>query len=383
MPTEADLKATQRKSALQKQRRSQKRSEIASLKMLVGQLEAKRQTLAEGYDPTAALSWKQVSKAMQDELSPIQHENVKLKRQRQALLNFIVTMTKWISAVKDITRGPGSILHSASNMSLHLITLSALNPDCRRHGLDWLTQILYQNTNSFIDSYAMEAQPPNYVYGNFHVDVSDPKNVQHVFQAQVDIPYDMDNVVDPVRVHVVDRLSAHDFYTKTVTAIDPEIVQRVSPFMTYKRRVSEDASGESWAVNVLYREFHDPDRVTFVGQTVEDDKFEKFAYSKRKSITWVVVTRVAPSTTRVTFMSLSSLEYTEQGFLSLENQARNYGLQLDGNDPSIAEIYASRLKVVGDPGVATYTAYLNDVVEATKERANVQDHEDLLNLFLQ
>ncbi|CAK4773055.1 unnamed protein product [Aphanomyces euteiches] len=314
--------------------------------MLVGQLEAKRQTLAEGYDPTAALSWKQVSKAMQDELSPIQHENVKLKRQRQALLNFIVTMTKWISAVKDIT-------------------------------------ILYQNTNSFIDSYAMEAQPPNYVYGNFHVDVSDPKNVQHVFQAQVDIPYDMDNVVDPVRVHVVDRLSAHDFYTKTVTAIDPEIVQRVSPFMTYKRRVSEDASGESWAVNVLYREFHDPDRVTFVGQTVEDDKFEKFAYSKRKSITWVVVTRVAPSTTRVTFMSLSSLEYTEQGFLSLENQARNYGLQLDGNDPSIAEIYASRLKVVGDPGVATYTAYLNDVVEATKERANVQDHEDLLNLFLQ
>ncbi|KAH9146589.1 hypothetical protein AeRB84_009541, partial [Aphanomyces euteiches] len=206
---------------------------------------------------------------------------------------------------------------------------------------------------------------------------------QHVFQAQVDIPYDLDNVVDPVRVHVVDRLSAHDFYTKTVTAIDPEIVQRVSPFMTYKRRVSEDASGESWAVNVLYREFHDPDRVTFVGQTVEDDKFEKFAYSKRESITWVVVTRVAPSTTRVTFMSLSSLEYTEQGFLSLENQARNYGLQLDGNDPSIAEIYASRLKVVGDPGVATYTAYLNDVVEATKERANVQDHEDLLNLFLQ
>ncbi|KAG9404602.1 hypothetical protein AC1031_004804 [Aphanomyces cochlioides] len=382
MSSDAAQRALQRKSELQRQRRTQIRSEIASLQKLARKLEAKRDALSEEHDATAPLSWKQVAKAMQDELSPIEHENVKLKRQRQAMLNVITTMTKWISAAKDITRGPGSILHSASNMSLHLVTLSALNPDCRRHGLDWLTQILYQNTNAFLMRYAMEAQPPNCVYGDFHVDVSDLKNVQHVFQAQVDIPYDMDNVVDPVRVHVVDRLSALDVYAKSVTAIDPEIVQRVSPLMTYKRRVSQSGVA-TWAMNVLYREFQEPNRVTFVGQSVEDDKFEKVPFSKRKSMTWVVVTRLGPSMTRVTFMSLSSLEYNDNKFRSLEDQARRYGFQLDGNDPMIAEKYASSLKVVGDPGVATYTAYLANVVQASKEREKAKDQEDLLSLFLQ
>ncbi|CAK4637051.1 unnamed protein product [Aphanomyces euteiches] len=345
MSSDAAQRALQRKSELQRQRRTQIRSEIASLQKLARKLEAKRDVLSEEHDATAPLSWKQVAKAMQEELSPVEHENVKLKRQRQAMLNVITTMTKWISAAKDIT-------------------------------------ILFQNTNAFLMRYAMEAQPPNCVYGDFHVDVSDLKNVQHIFQAQVDIPYDMDTVVDPVRVHVVGRLSALDVYAKSVTPIDPEIVQRVSPLMTYQRRVSQTGAA-TWAMNVLYREFQEPNRVTFVGQSVEDDKFEKVPFSKRKSMTWVVVTRLGPSMTRVTFMSLSSLEYNDNKFRSLEDQARSYGFHLDGNDPMIAEKYASSLKVVGDPGVATYTAYLANVVQASKEREKAKDQEDFLSLFLQ
>ncbi|CAK4700287.1 hypothetical protein LEN26_020009 [Aphanomyces euteiches] len=316
------------------------------------------------------LSWKQVAKALQEEFASVQHENVKLKRQKQAMLNLIVTMSKWIASGQDISRGPGAILHSASNLSLHRVTLLVSNPDSRRHGLDWLTQILYQNTDAFLERYAMPSQPSNSVYGDFLVDVSDLNNVQHVFQAQVEIPLDMDHVVDPVRLHLVNNLNAVDTY----------IVHRVSPLMTYIRRYAENEIGEQYAMNVLYREIPEPDRVTFVGQTVEDDKFERFSYSRRKSITWVVVARVTPSSTRVTLLSLSSLEYTDSGFLSLQAQAKNHGIELDPNDPRKAEQYAARCQIVGAAGVSQYTTYLSNVVKASIEQGNAP--RDPLSMYL-
>ncbi|KAG9404610.1 hypothetical protein AC1031_004809 [Aphanomyces cochlioides] len=133
-------------------------------------------------------------------------------------------------------------------------------------------------------------------------------------------------------------------------------------------------------MNVLYREIPEPDRVTFVGQTVEDDKFERFSYSRRKSITWVVVARVGPSSTRVTFLSLSSLEYTDSGFLSLEAQAKNHGIELDSNDPRRAEQYAARCQIVGAAGVSQYTTYLSNVVKASIEQGN--SPKDPLSMFL-
>ncbi|CAK4773063.1 unnamed protein product [Aphanomyces euteiches] len=285
------------------------------------------------------LSWKQVAKALQEEFASVQHENVKLKRQKQAMLNLIVTMSKWIASGQDISRGPGAILHSASNLSLHRVTLLVSNPDSRRHGLDWLTQILYQNTDAFLERYAMPSQPSNSVYGDFLVDVSDLNNVQHVFQAQVEIPLDMDHVVDPVRLHLVNNLNAVDTY----------IVHRVSPLMTYIRRYAENEIGEQYAMNVLYREIPEPDRVTFVGQTVEDD-------------------------------NLSSLEYTDSGFLSLQAQAKNHGIELDPNDPRKAEQYAARCQIVGAAGVSQYTTYLSNVVKASIEQGNAP--RDPLSMYL-
>ncbi|KAG9404591.1 hypothetical protein AC1031_004793 [Aphanomyces cochlioides] len=109
-------------------------------------------------------------------------------------------------------------------------------------------------------------------------------DVQFVWRFQVDIPKQMEDVVEAVRQKVVTRLNNTDMYNLGTSLIDPEIVSRISPRMTYVRRDPE-FSGRNGS-NILYREFQDgADRTVFVGQNLYDDKFESSEY-RSKSMTW-------------------------------------------------------------------------------------------------
>ncbi|CAK4731212.1 unnamed protein product [Aphanomyces euteiches] len=93
----------------------------------------------------------------------------------------------------------------------------------------------------------------------YHTDMTNMDDVQFIWRFQVDIPKQMDDVVEAVRQKVVTRLNNTDMYNLGTSLIDPE---------------SHFPNNDDGA-----------DRTVFVGQSVYDDKFESPQY-RNKSMTW-------------------------------------------------------------------------------------------------
>ncbi|KAH9069250.1 hypothetical protein Ae201684P_004939 [Aphanomyces euteiches] len=289
-------------------------------------------------------------------------------------------MTKWIASAKGVTRGPHTLPYTASHLNGHRVTLSA-DPLCRQHGLDWLTQILYHNTEALLRRYEFWPEMSTDVQCTYHTDMTNMDDVQFIWRFQVDIPKQMDDVVEAVRQKVVTRLNNTDMYNLGTSLIDPEIVSRISPIMTYVRR-NPEFSGRNGS-SILYREFQDgADRTVFVGQSVYDDKFESPQY-RNKSMTWVQLTRVTPSWTRVSILSVSSLIFTNDGFLPLPEQARLFNVALDPLEAKQEASFATGMQPCARNTTVAWLGYLNDtirMVHAKKTKPTIHDFFDDVSL---
>ncbi|CAK4099329.1 unnamed protein product, partial [Aphanomyces euteiches] len=148
--------------------------------------------------------------------------NTRLKLlEHSKLIKVISTMTKWIASAKGVTRGPHTLPYTASHLNGHRVTLSA-DPLCRQHGLDWLTQILYHNTEALLRRYEFWPEMSTDVQCTYHTDMTNMDDVQFIWRFQVDIPKQMDDVVEAVRQKVVTRLNNTDMYNLGTSLIDPE-----------------------------------------------------------------------------------------------------------------------------------------------------------------
>ncbi|CAK4431873.1 unnamed protein product, partial [Aphanomyces euteiches] len=281
-----------RRTILQRERREREKNEVYKLKVLIARLENERRQWAKKSSHKHLLSWDQVAIALHEDTYTALNDNSRLRQQRQRLLNVITGMSKWIASAKGISRGP------------HTFTIQRVK--FKQHGLDWLTQLLYHNTEALLHRYDFWSRVSTETQCDFHTDMSNMNDIQLVWRFQVDIPAELEAVVDPVRTCVVNRLRSIDIWDGSTSYIDPEIVSRVSPTMTYIRRIAHTKGG-SQPSNILYREYNeDANRTVFVGQNLHDDKFE-IKPVRNKGMTWVVATRLGISWTLVSILSVSSL----------------------------------------------------------------------------
>ncbi|KAG9404589.1 hypothetical protein AC1031_004792 [Aphanomyces cochlioides] len=280
---EIKLKRQARRTELQRERRGRERIEIKKLKQFAEQLEKKRRQWSRKNTSDQPLSWEDVATSLKEATQDAQDENAKLKEEQRKLVQVISGMTKWIASAKGIMRGPHTLPYTASHLNLHRVTLNAADPICRQHGLDWLTQILYHNTEALLRRYVFWPEISTDVQCSYHTDMSNIDDVQCVWRFQVDIPKAMEGVVDAVRQKVVNRLNNTNMWDLSSSLIDPELVSRISPTMTYVRRHPQSSTQNG--SNILYQEFQDgTDRTVFVGQNIYDDKFESPA-KRSKSMT--------------------------------------------------------------------------------------------------
>ncbi|KAH9113469.1 hypothetical protein AeMF1_012336 [Aphanomyces euteiches] len=371
-------KKQSRRTRLQRERRERERRELLELRDCVAQLREERDERLQAMAANIGiLSWEQVFMALQVDANDAIDENMTLKHKLERMKRVVDGMTKWVASTKTINRGPHTLPYSASHLNLHHVSLTVSDPSCRQHGLDWMTQLLFHNTTALLQRYKFWPNVSTDVQCEYHTDMTNMDDIQLVWRFQVDIPMVMEAVVDPVRCHVVNRLNSTDLWNCSTTAIDPEIVHQISSQMTYVRRIMQHTPtfDESTSCNILYREFNeDTNRTVFVGQTLDDEKFEKREV-RSKCMTWVVITRLSPSWTRVSILSLSSLYFTDDGFLPLERQAEDFRLTLGPLEHEQEEAFAREIEPICQFTTAAWLNYMNNAVCAAVT-ADTQKNDD-------
>ncbi|CAK4634030.1 unnamed protein product [Aphanomyces euteiches] len=325
-----------RRTILQRERREREKNEVYKLKVLIARLENERRKWAKKSSHKHLLSWDQVAIALHEDTYTALNDNSRLRQQRQRLLNVITGMSKWIASAKGISRGPHTLPYSASNLSLHHVTLTASDPLCRQHGLDWLTQLLYHNTEALLHRYDFWSRVSTETQCDFHTDMS--------------------NI-------------SIDIWDGSTSYIGPEIVSRVSPTMTYIRRIAHTKGG-SQPSNILHREYNeDANRTVFVGQNLHDDKFE-IKPVRNKGMTWVVATRLGTSWTLVSILSVSSLYFNDKGFLPLTEQASRMGLALRPSQVRHEASFVQQTQMACNQISGAWLDYLKDAVRTVQTNAN-------------
>ncbi|RHY29994.1 hypothetical protein DYB32_004758 [Aphanomyces invadans] len=334
-----------RKVERQRLRRDAEKQTIAMLQHTVVKLMETRDALISS-QPIGALTWHDVAAALDDDVAETRHENQRLKRRQQQLFDVITGMQRWVDTVGRIQRVPLPLDSAANNLGMKGITLSS-NAACRMHGIDWLTQLLFHNTDAMLQKYKMWPTTSSYVQADAFVDVSNVDDIQHVWRFQVDLPVSIAIALPLVRQHVVSRLNSVDISSANVDFIDPELVKAVANDVTYVRRVYKRATSDDFA-NILYREFQ--------GNGRTDDGWISVVMFR------IVVTAWSPGTTRVSLLSLTSSYFSRAGGqLPIKDQAKRMGIPPHVDAASYAHVVSTKRM----PGVTeVWTGYLNNVARA-------------------
>ncbi|OQR87048.1 hypothetical protein ACHHYP_09582 [Achlya hypogyna] len=304
----------------------QKKSEIEQLRQLAESLE---RDLAARHGTVAALSWKDVSLGLQEECQLALSSNRLLRQQKAAYTEFVKLLARSMDAPPGL---PQSVRSELPIFALRKLALLA-TPECRQIGFDWLTHLVFQNTDWILERYPFTDAPDEFV-----VDHSNPDCLQYVWRNQrlvADTPFEV--VVDAVQQHVVAKISMTGLTDEQqavshmrTRALDPEMLRGTT--ITYACATFHDdppANGSK----LLFRRYFGRDRFVAVGQTIpEDEALPSTRALHRKSIYWCVAYR-AGSAARVRTVLLSSHSCTLDGrCVSLRDEARAWGCDADGPD---------------------------------------------------
>ncbi|KAF0694281.1 Aste57867_14829 [Aphanomyces stellatus] len=290
--------------------------------------------------PRATLmSWKETAAALRDETSLHVHNNRVLKKRLREFHTLARLMQSWVDTAIEVRHPPctpqqaiypqtsaPTATWSASNLSLNHIRLHA-HLDARRHGLDWLTQIMYHNTDRMLEKYAFPPRSPHSRLGDVLLDDTGGL-LQYVQRYQVEIPLPLDQVLPRAVAYfqtgaTPEQLEVH---YKSKRYLDVEVTQSLSRHMSYDVVVDLTSYGDAGDTR-LCRVFGDDQRFVLVTQNIPEDERLPSKSVDSKSMNWVVVERVGPSRTilRCLFVVSQGIHRTDHiagQVLSLEEESR-------------------------------------------------------------
>ncbi|KAF0687547.1 Aste57867_20720 [Aphanomyces stellatus] len=357
--------------------------EATRLKTQIRDLEGHLQRLApfsKTSDIQRMLSWEDVAEGLRSHLEETSDENRSLRGKRESYVRVIKTMAGWIAASKRMTRTPCGRFGSGV-VSLNHVRLVA-NADCRRHGFDWITQILYHNSSHVFQTYQFPSCRSLDVNADFHMDFSD--GLQYVWRLQVDVQAPMEQVAQAVRDHFVTPVSSTARFVASAEYVDTELLEATN--MTYVRKTHRTGNDDDVIYqNLLYREFNETDRVVVVGQTIPDDEACPRNEYDLKSIIWIAVERTSAAESRIRILRTGSHMYTQAGGdFSLEQEARLFGYDLSAiHDDSQKESQLARhFHVAGVAATKVYSQYLENALAAIDQRRAVVRPGQLTTLEL-
>ncbi|RHZ31537.1 hypothetical protein DYB28_002047 [Aphanomyces astaci] len=243
------------------------------------------------------LSWADVARALRDDSDATRNTNGILRQLVWQQDRQIRTIRSWVHGCQ--------VLPNSSWRNVSLLE----HPHARKHGIDWITQHLYHNTDRVLEQYAFAAVGSGVqIDDDTIIDTSSPDCFQYVWRDQrdMDVPFD-----------VAARALTLDFFHS--------LLAHGTPLAAIPTDVEVDTK-RAW------RNLSSATRIVYVGQNIHHDPLymDHARDNSSNRMTWVVLDKASATTT-----TLRKITITSQGFrrhdgrmIPLDEEASLWGVDL-------------------------------------------------------
>ncbi|CAK4514663.1 unnamed protein product [Aphanomyces euteiches] len=269
------------------------------------------------------LPWREVATALQEERQLSETQNKALRAQVKEHRKHVHDMYKWVLGTLVIQTGPNATTPTWRNVSLHA------NPASRKVGKQWITKFMYHNADRMFHEYGF----PSIASGE-------------ILPCELDFPYKEDAGFTTVYRHQVDGNIPFEYMT---TGFSVEwIIQSFmpQPVATILNEADEESmqcavlSHDGEYVNLLCGKFITDDRAIFA----TDDNYQRnrlFWYAHLGKLRLmrcrIDIHRLPGGRTRNRTLFFTSAIFTKDGYVSLDEDARDWGFTVSQYPPEQQE----------------------------------------------
>ncbi|ETV90830.1 hypothetical protein H310_14489 [Aphanomyces invadans] len=244
---------------------------------------------------SSVLPWHDTARGLRDEAFESLHHNRYLKKKVREYSCLGVLLRDFVDS-SVVQSAPTGTWH-ASNLRLDRVRLHA-HPDARRHGLDWLTQVMYHNTDKLLEKYAFPDRTPYSRLADVTVDTTSLDALSYVQRYQLELQLPLEAVLPLATSYFQSGASSEqlEVHYKTKQYLDVQMTKSIADSMTYDVVTNWSLYPQPGTTR-LCRIFQDANRYVLVSQSIPDDEKLPSKNIDSKTLTWVVLDQVSPTVT--------------------------------------------------------------------------------------
>ncbi|EQC25672.1 hypothetical protein SDRG_16458 [Saprolegnia diclina VS20] len=253
------------------------------------------------------LAWSHVAAVFASATKDASRENLRLRAIHARRARLAQVISRWVtaSAISGIARTP----------SISRVTLLA-DENARKLGVDWITTQWYCNTDRMLSQYGFPGADSRPIV-DFNVQVLPDDTFNLYWRIQRELPLSLD-AADAALSGRIQSLFRGDSLPDFYSLVDCELLSQVDPTLLYRCGAKED-DGETDMF--LSREFRTPNRVVFVGGSVQDDDRIDHNHVWHHRTFWYVLDRTSPTTCTLRVLLWHSNLFTKDRGYTLEDEA--------------------------------------------------------------
>ncbi|KAG9402685.1 hypothetical protein AC1031_007294 [Aphanomyces cochlioides] len=308
------------------------RRESAELEAALSLLQVTKSNISQSAKLSAsALPWKEIAIALHDEVVRTFKSNQKLRAKGHHRSALISALTKWLLPM--VERTPST----TTDETWRKVSLSARS-DIRNIGLEWITQRLFENTHWMLRLHGFPESGP---FREITFSLSPETDAfKYVWCLQTVVARPWETVRDSFRENLLRYRSCVLWFRDTRDSNEYEPLDRsiTTPGLHYGSvRSNVDATKFYYTT----REFAHDKGCTFVGRHIQNDEAMPANARQRSHLFWytiplhvsliyhrLVVEPVSASETRLRYLYIKSHQFTEEGFVSVDEEALSMGCDL-------------------------------------------------------
>ncbi|OQR99499.1 hypothetical protein THRCLA_06495, partial [Thraustotheca clavata] len=292
-----DRKRRQREGSTRHQRKWRQKivAEIAALTEQCIALEA--EVLRRRSRDPLTLTWFDVVQSLREDNEIAIHRNRALKTKRSQYMQLVSAMTQWVRMASQ------PLQPAVQQRTTWRYTTLMSQPMPRQLGMDWITQMMFYNTEKMLDEYGVAATATSHNLIDYDVVVSEMDTFEYVWMTQKHVQLPLEHTRELIRLWLLKYTTGAMWKVRSVAMLDTEMISVALPFTTYCDIVKE---GPEEMVRFLSREFRDENRSVFVGQNIHVDELAPIRTNFRNRAFWYMLDRVGPNSTKVQMLHITS-----------------------------------------------------------------------------
>ncbi|OQR90986.1 transmembrane protein [Thraustotheca clavata] len=295
--------------------------EIKCLQEEAYRLEISLREALRNHCPPTCLPWRDVAIALADEQQLSQAKQQTLQEKKEKNEKLLASMVAWVNLQRGLGQSVPYPTHSWRN-----VTLMA-SPDTRKHGFDWISQQVLYNTDRMLYKFKFDTNATK-AREEFIVDSESENCLEYIWIYHKAFKNTMSAHCDYVRTRLT-RWLGGGLWSQNgcLQLLDTKLVGEIDPKMMY---IQSNGYSKASSHYMLYRECTvSKDRVVFVGQNFHDDELFPTPSWMCNRTFWVVLDRIDENTILQRMILQRSQHFTKDGFVSLEEEAKLWGYNLD------------------------------------------------------